>query len=325
MSVLEQLLDEFGISYITEGQNSSKDFVNIICQDVGCCSGDVKYKRGIHRSMTRSYCWSGGGSVPITEVVSSLGIPWSIWKPLMEEEADNWQGIDTEKILKPLTEEIKDIIIPGEELHPVHKAYLRERGFDPDFLEKEFGVKGITYNGEYYKGTEFYKEDFKLQNRVIIPIYYQGKAISYLGRSYLKDIDNRYMCCIKDIETYHHKHMLYNMDRATEDKVILCEGTLDVMNLVQASGNHNIVASFGTNISDEQLQLLRVNYEHVIILYDGEKKAQEKAIKIKNYMESYGKKATNICLKGDVDPGDLDQPTAKYLVEALLGEGEVDE
>lgn len=320
---LEELLDEYGIEYIIDGQNSSKDYININCQDVGCCINDMKHKRGIHRSGKFTNCWAGSGNVSIFELVKSLGIPWNEWAEAIEELEDEWDQIDKIKEYKDEEPEETDegIIIPGETLHPVHINYLESRGFDVDFLVKEFGLKGIVGNGNYYKGTEFAKEDFKLQYRVIIPIYYNGVPISYLGRSYLDSVDNRYMCCIKPLEAFFHKLSLFRVDEATGDTVLLVEGTMDVMKLVQASGNKNIICSYGTQTTPEQLQMLRKRYKHVIILFDAEKLAQEHAEHIQNYLESYGIKCTNLKLKlgEDVDPGKLPLPIAKALVEHYLG------
>lgn len=313
---LEQLLDEYSVMYITDGQNSSKQYINIPCEGLGGCSNDQKFKLGIHRSGKFANCWACG-SKPIKEVVASLGIPWNLWSQVIDEEEGVWERIEEKRSLeKPK----KDIMIPGSDLHPVHKNYLRERGFDPDFLEKEFHLKGITFNGGYYKGTDFEFEDVKLQSRIIIPIYLDGKPISYLGRTYIKDVKNRYMCCIPELESYFHKYSFFNIDRAAGDRVILVEGTFDVMKLVQGSRNFNIIASYGTQITEEQLQVLRKKYKEVIIMYDGESKAQMKALYIKNYLESYGVGCRNLCLKGGKDPGELSDDEAKRIVKAVLGE-----
>lgn len=317
-SVFEDILTAYNVPWISEGQNSSKSFINICCPpELGCCPSDQKFKLGLSREGTFCNCWSGGGH-PIKKAIESLGVPWPIWKAAIDEvEGLDWKNLQTKTEDK--NKPIEDILIPGEPLHKIHKQYLRERGFDPEFLEKEFGLRGILYPGQYYSGTAFAYEDKKLANRIIIPIYYEGKAISYLGRTYLKDIKNRYMCANPELESFFHKHSFYNIDKATGEKIILCEGTLDCMKLVQGSGNYNIIASYGTQITDEQLQLLRKRYKEVIIMYDGEEKAQEKALKIKTYLESYGVKCRNFCLKGDLDPGDLKNEQAKMLVEHLLG------
>jgi DNA primase len=127
------------------------------------------------------------------------------------------------------------------------------------------------------------------------------------------------MCALPAVESFFHKFSFYNIDKAIEKRVLLVEGVFDLFKLVQASKNFNVIASFGTSVRDEQLQLLRKRYKEVIILFDPEEKAQSHAMKIKSYLESYGVKCTNIKLKGNGDPGDLDLKTAKFLVDTLLG------
>jgi 5S rRNA maturation endonuclease (ribonuclease M5) len=212
-------------------------------------------------------------------------------------------------------EEIKDdtpdVIVPGEALHDVHKEYLRGRGLDPEWLIKEYGVTGTTY----------YPEDYKKAYRIHFPIRHKGKIVSYVGRSYLPDAMNKYNCCEKEDELYFHKHLLFGQDKVTERKGIIVEGPTDQINLYQASGNPNICATYGTSFKDEQLIEMRKLFDEVFIIYDPEPAAQEKAMKIISYMESYGKKATNLKLKlgVDMDPGKLPQPVAKFIVEKYLG------
>lgn len=306
MGALENILEDYGIDFIDQGQNSSREFINIQCENVGCCENDTKYKRGIHRSMTYTNCWAGDHPIHIQELVKSLGIPWNVWYQGIKDEEDDWDNIKKKEYKD--SDEFKGIIIPGEELSTPHKDYLISRGLSPDFLIKHFKLKGYTYEAE----------NWKLKYRLIIPIYKDNLPISYIGRSYLKDSENRYMCCLPEEESYFHKFSFFNIDKATNDKVLLVEGTFDVFKLVYASNNFNVIASYGTQILDEQLTLLRRRFKVVYILYDNEEKAQNKAMKIVNYLKSYGVEATSIVLNEFNDPGEMDLETAKYLVKGLL-------
>ncbi len=316
MDILEQLLDEYGVDFITTGQNSSKAFVNIQCELDACCGGDYKYKRGIHRSMCYSVCWAGGRTdeTSVYHVSQMLGIPWKVWCENMEDASEEY-GVDY-KEYKPITDiedHEEELFMEGDALEQIHIDYLSGvRGFDSDWLQKEFGIRGTTFM-PYEQGK------LNLGYRIMIPIYYQGKLISYQGRSVQEDARNRYLCCPPEEELRFHKALLYNIDRATSKKVILVEGVFDALKLIQASGNYNIVASYGTAIEPQQLQVLRERYDEVFILYDPEEKAQQHAEEIKAYMEQFGKKAHSISLKGDADPGDLSLEVGKFVVETLLG------
>ena len=313
MSTLENLLDTYGIDYITSGQNSSEDFVNIQCVG-GECIDDQKYKLGIHRSLCYGYCWADG-KIKVFTIAKELGIPWREWSAAIEEASDEWdiEYSDMEPLVD-ISDEEADIFIPGGPLQEVHKEYLRGRGFDPDYLEREFSLRGTGY-------VPYKKGEAGMSHMIVIPIHYQNRIISYLGRSIQPNPMFRYICCHEEQELRFHKRLFFNLDKATGNKVILVEGTFDAMKLIQASGNFNIIASYGTAIKPEQLLVLRERYDEVIVLFDPEEKAQGHADSITQYLEQFGKKAVSITLQGeeDNDPGKLDLVTAKFLVEALLG------
>ena len=314
---LEELLDDYGVPYITTGKNTSKNYVNVSCTDSGGdCDYDSNYTMGIHRNMKTSWCWYCSRSFPVLNtkeregIATKLGIPQEIWKVVMLSQDEDEYFIP-EIIHEEIQEETPDVEVPGDDLLPVHRDYLKGRGLDPDWLIKEYGVKGTIY----------YPDDYKKGFRIFFPIRHKNKIVSYVGRSYLDSPMNKYMCCDKLDELYFHKHLLFNQDRVTGRKGIVVEGPTDVLNLVQSSGNFNIVATYGTSYKDEQLQELRRLFDEIFIMYDPEDKAQEKAMKIKSYMESYGKKATIIKLKlgTNMDPGKLPAKTARFLVENYLG------
>jgi hypothetical protein len=307
----ESLLEEYGVDFITTGKNTSKDFININCDTSGGdCDYDGNYTLGLHRSGTRSYCWYCSHGFSPFKIAKALGIPWDEWQQTVLEVADTW-GTDISTIKEEIDpDDLVDVELPGEEIQQVHRNYLISRGYDPDWLIKHYGIKGTTY----------YADDYKLKYRIIFPITYEGKVISYIARSYVPDAMNKYICCDPEVETVFHKHLLFNLDKATGDKVIVVEGALDALKLIQASGNFDIVATYGTSYKPEQLRCLRENYEEVIIMYDAEEAAQAKALEIVTYMQSYGKKARSLVLKGFNDPGELDHETAKMVVNHLLKE-----
>lgn len=308
MSILEDLLDEYGVEYITEGQNSSKDFVNINCI-AGDCIDDHKHKLGIHRSLGRAYCWSCGAH-KIYDVVKELGIPWKIWKPLMEEEMEEWGLEDnTKKYKTELPPVPKGIEVPGEPLTEIHKQYLKSRGFDPDWLEKEYGVKGTVKN----------YSDFSLSYRIVFPITYNNIPISFIARTYLaSETKRRYRAAYPEEELISHKSKIFNCDKATGDRILLVEGLIDALKLIYASKRFNIGATYGTAYTPEQLLFLREHYKEVIVMYDPEPLAQKHAQEIVSYLKSYGVRAKSLSLKGYEDPGALDLKIANKIVNYLL-------
>ena len=306
---LEELLDEYGIDYITTGKNTSKNYVNISGVPICSCEWDTNYTHGIHRSLNRSYCWYCAQFYTPYQIAKGLGIPFSEWKATMNNVADEW-GLDKEELAEEIDpDELQDIEIPGDPLHQVHKNYLISRGFDPDWLVEHYNIKG----------TLKHNKDFKLSYRVIFPITYEDKYISYIGRSYVETM-NKYICCEPENESAFHKNLLFNMDKAHNKRVIVVEGALDALKLIQSSGNFNIVATYGTSIKPNQLRLLRTYYQEVIVLFDPEEGAQAVSDKIVTYLQSFGVKAVGLKLKTGDDPGALSKEDAKYLVNYLLSD-----
>lgn len=309
MADLESLLDDYAIPYITSGKNASADWVNINCTGVGDCDYDENFTMGIHRGMHTAHCWYCSQSYSAYRVATSLGIPYSVWKEVMEEQDDDWGYVSYEKSREEfIPEEEVGVGVPGGELAEEHTTYLESRGFDVEFLKKHYHIKG-TLN---------YPDDYKKGYRIFFPITYKNVVISFVGRSYLPDARNKYMCCDKGLEILNHKFSLFNVDKAVGDRVIVVEGPLDCIKLVQGSNRFDIVATFGTSTKPEQLQLLRERYKEVIILYDPEGAAQAHAKEIVSYLHSYGVKAKSLNLKTVEDPGALDLETAKKLVNYLL-------
>lgn len=323
MSTLETLLEDYGVEYITDGQNSSKDYVNINCV-CGDCVGDTKYKLGLHRSMGWAICWACGKHI-LYDVVIELGIPWAEWKTLMEEEMEEW-GLEQSSSFKDPDEikpETKGIDIPGEEIQQVHRDYLESRGFDVDWLIKEYHIKGtLWHERDIWKevdGEVVKRKDYSLSHRIIFPVTYKGVPISYIARSYNpNEKKRRYRCCDLEDELLFHKSLVFNCDKATGDRVIVNEGMIDTLKLIQGSGRYDIVSTYGTAYKMEQLVYLREHYKEVIIMYDSEPLAQQHAKEIVAYLQSYGVRAKSVSLKNYEDPGVLDLPTAKKIVNYLL-------
>ena len=196
--------------------------------------------------------------------------------------------------------EVQSIVVPGGELQQCHKDYLTSRNFDSDWLRLKYKLKGTTYDTDY-------------PYRIIIPIIYGGRIVSYTSRDYTNKQKIRYKACSEDLEIIHHKHLLYNLDNCLHRKGIMVEGLFDVFRL----GN-NSFASFGTSVTNEQLYLIKERFDLVYLLFDNETKAIQKAEHYADMLDSVGVKS--ILLIDDVpgDPGTYSEEKAMGL-KADLG------
>ncbi|WKZ69864.1 MAG: DNA primase [Melioribacteraceae bacterium] len=121
-------------------------------------------------------------------------------------------------------------------------------------------------NGDYYD---------KYRNRIMFPIFSTNGRIIAFGGRILDDSENaaKYLNSPESI-VYHKKRSLYGLFHAKEeirklDRVILVEGYMDVIALFQG-GVKNVVASSGTSLTEEQVQLISRFSKNVVLLFDAD-------------------------------------------------------
>ncbi|MEQ9286490.1 MAG: DNA primase [Cyclobacteriaceae bacterium] len=140
----------------------------------------------------------------------------------------------------------------------------KKKGHNEGFLEKA-GLKIVKEQKEYDR----------FRGRVIFPIHnITGKVIAF-GARILKNVKNqpKYINS-PETELYHKSHILYGIFQAknairNEDNCYLVEGYTDVISLHQA-GIHNVVASSGTSLTEDQIKLIKRFSDNVTVLFDGD-------------------------------------------------------
>jgi hypothetical protein len=279
------LLNDNNIPYKLEVDN----WVNINCPFHS--NGQRGFKGGINLIGGYFTCWNCGGS-PIEKVFSELlSISFYEAKKLLQE-------YDTEsRIIQKVKKKglAKNIQLPGNEIVKGSKAwnYLVKRRFDPEYLMKEYKIKDGGITGQW-------------SFRIIIPIFYGNKIVSYQGRS----LYSKEKCKELDILRYHTldisssvidaKRILYNLDNCLEDWAILEEGATDVWRL----GPKNVCATLGTEMSEDQIILLANRFKKVILLFDNEREAQDRAKKYGQRLAGLGVEVEIFNPEFEHDPGD---------------------
>jgi DNA primase len=166
-----------------------------------------------------------------------------------------------------------------------NKKYVKAK----DYLlkERELTEELIT---EFKLG--FCNEDFlndkeykKFTNRIIFPVFnYYGEICGFSGRL-LPDGNNKYSKYINSSEEnnplFERRKLVYGLDLAKktirkEGFVVWVEGFMDVITL-HKFGVYNVIASMGTAITDEQVDLIS-KFTQEIILYLDTDEAGSKAI-----------------------------------------------
>lgn len=126
--------------------------------------------------------------------------------------------------------------------------YAVERGLDNSTIQS-LKLGAINYS--------------RFQNRLVFPIMFNGKLVSYEGRRIDVGDDKYYR-----VRSTPSSNILYNYDNAKKEKnVILVEGVFDAAMLYQRG--YNVVACFGSNISTNQIILLSI-FDKVFLALDGD-------------------------------------------------------
>ncbi len=168
--------------------------------------------------------------------------------------------------------------------------YFKDRGFREETIAK-FGLGfapnanraftdkalGIGHELRLLKKlglTTQYDKDF-FRNRVIFTIHnLSGKVIGFAGRILQKNVKAPKYINSPETEVYNKSRVLYGIYFAKkairqQKECIMVEGYTDVISLHQA-GIENVVASSGTSLTVEQIQLVKRNTDNMKILYDGD-------------------------------------------------------
>lgn len=210
--------------------------------------------------------------------------------------------------------------------------YLEKRGITNDAIKKfRIGVslsKSILV--PYLKEKKYsvsklidlgianeYERD-KFQNRIMFPLFdLKGNAVAFSGRIYNTDSESKYINTM-ETEIFKKGELLYNYHNARDnlkktDYVIVMEGFMDV---IRASivGIDSCVATMGTALTKEHVNLLKKITDNIILCFDGDKAGEKATISALKLMEELNITPKIIRLKENLDP---DEYIIKYGKEAF--------
>jgi DNA primase len=290
---IEQLLQDYNIPVDNSGKNWQPGWINIRCQMHGCT--DTSNHGGFNIAKGYYNCWKCGHH-SLNDVISTLlGIKWFEAKELLKqyESAYNVQQ-STKKV--PLAREC-ELPINCHDIQQRHKKYLVNRGFWFTDLQVNWGIKGTGPIGPY-------------KFRIIIPIYFNSKLVSYQGRDITGRSNLRYKACPIEKEVIHHKHIVYGIDHIHNRKAVIVEGVFDVWRL-----GYSAVSTFGTEVTNEQVILLANRLDKAYIAFDDED-AEGKAESLGNRLIALGVDVELISIDAE-DPAELTDLQASNLMKLI--------
>jgi 5S rRNA maturation endonuclease (ribonuclease M5) len=176
-----------------------------------------------------------------------------------------------------------------ENLPRPHKEYLRNRGFDPDFLELRFGLKAFGMLNKLW------------QYRIIVPIYMQNKCVSYLGRAIFDHMLPRYKNALTEHSIIPVKQCLYGLDEVG-NHAVLVEGLIDRWRFGSGA-----ISTMGVEVTNKQISFLKKQgVNKVTVLFDPDKAGKEAASKISQKISLIGLDSRTVLWHGSetLDVGD---------------------
>ncbi len=155
------------------------------------------------------------------------------------------------------------------------------------------------------------------RNRIMFPIHNSnGNPIGFSGRIYNNSVDSKY---INTKETYIFKkgETLFNYHRAILDAkktktLIICEGQMDAIR-IYASGVKNVVATMGTALTKEHINLIKRLNVKVILNMDSDKAGINAALLNGDLLRKENIDVSILSLTGAKDP---DEYILKYGIDA---------
>jgi hypothetical protein len=187
-----------------------------------------------------------------------------------------------------------------------HREYLEGRGFDPDAVEREWGVLG-TGPASYLDGIDY-------RFRLLIPVRWGGAEVSFQTRDVTGRSDRKYLACPAGREVKHHKHVLYGRQECWGETGIIVEGVTDVWRL-----GPRACGTFGIGYAAEQVLAIAKNFRRVAIVFDAERQAQAQARRLAAQLRlRLGTEPVVVDLGDGADPGSMSQDDADHLVRDLV-------
>lgn len=290
----ERLFRDYKVEYNTR---VNRGWTNITCP---FCD-DSTFNGGFNNSGDYFHCWKCG-SHPFQEALwRVLAVPKSEIASIIK----NYHGRNESlNVLNRKKNAVVSLELPTDTFTKAEKQYLKKRGFSPRHLKEKYGVVGGGIVGEW-------------KYRIIVPLFYNGRLVSWVGRSILSKQQQeeyeipRYKNLSIEKSVIDPKSTFFNLDNCNNKVGVLLEGPFDVMRM-----GDNFFCSFGTELTQNQIRIIGEKFNEVYILFDNEMQAQKKARKVGLQLSSIGINVEIIDCLGDYnvnDPGELNNVQAEKL------------
>lgn len=193
-------------------------------------------------------------------------------------------------------------------------AFLNFSKINPEKLENA-GLAIKSERGSFYD---------RFRGRLMFPIYnLSSRIIGFTARQLTDEKNSPKYINTPETDIYNKRSVLYGLNFAKEsirskDNVYLVEGNMDFIRLF-SEGIENVVASSGTALTENQVQLLSRFTKNVTIVYDGDSAGSKATIRGAEVLVSKGFGVKVMTMPDGEDPDSYVRTKgtdAFYLLEA---------
>jgi DNA primase len=324
-----------------ENLKNNLDVVDVISQYIELKKSGANFKAccPFHGETTPSFvvspakqiyhcfgCGVGGDSIKFVMEYEKLTYPETIEKLAsmnnfnLEYEENTEKKQDT-KIIEEVNKFYQKLFVSNDAV----KNYIRQRGISEFSIEKfEIGYSPVSLDTiNFLKSNHYNLPDAidlgiidtgtnglysRFIERITFPIYsinarlvgFGGRTITGHNAKYVNSPQTKLFNKSKLLYGYHlAKEHIYKKNR-----IIVCEGYLDVIMLHQA-GFNTAVATLGTALTSEHLPLLRRGEPKVLLAYDGDKAGLAAAFKASVMLSQSEFEGGVIIFEDGMDPADM--------------------
>lgn len=291
-----QFLQDNKIPYKSSGTNVSAGWVEIHCPFPFC--RDPSEHMGINLRTSMYNCWKCGEHGSFTKLVRTIlrcdweqaeNIASEYFKPSLLTEKQQVQQAKTFAYPKEATDKLPQL----------HKDYLRNRGFDPKILQRQYELKACYLTG-------------KFAYRIIIPIIMFGRPVSFTARDVTNTQKTRYKNMSNAESIVPTKQCVYGIDEvAIGDSILLVEGIF-----VKWRIGKNCLAMMGTEYTLPQIKVIVAKKPKIVyVMLD--KGAEKISRKLSAILAPHVKEVQIIGLPEYEDYDDMTQHDVKLFRKEL--------
>jgi DNA primase len=194
-------------------------------------------------------------------------------------------------------------------------AYVRSKGISPEVLANA-GLVVQNEQGRFYD---------RFRGRVTFSIANDGgRVVAFGARTLDPDGEPKYLNS-SESPVYQKGRLLYGLYNARDairqqDQVLIVEGYMDVLQLVQA-GIKNVVATCGTALTRDHGVLLRRYAQKIVLLFDGDEAGIRAAERAGDVLLEAGIEAVVALLPGGEDPDTLVAAEGPEALHSIAAQG----